>query len=81
MSNINPLVEKSAGVTAVAGSTAPTPLYGHFLTSNGILFLSYAEWIQVLGAIYVASLLIKAAKNGYQLLKEKITLRRNLGGK
>jgi len=47
------------GVVAVGASAAPTPIYGEFLTSHGFYALSYAEWIQVLGSVYVATLLVK----------------------
>ena len=47
------------GVVAVGASAAPAPIYGTYLTTHGIYALSYAEWIQVLGSIYVASLLVK----------------------
>ena len=51
------------GVIAVGAGATPTPIYGDFLATHGVLFLSYAECIQVLGSVYVASLLIKMAYN------------------
>ena len=46
-----------SGVAAAGASSAPTPIYGDYLTTHGAGLLSYAEWIQVLGSIYVAFLL------------------------
>jgi len=53
------VVVASSGTVAAGASSAPTNLYGEYLTANGIYFLSYAEWIQVLGAIYVFTLLCR----------------------
>jgi hypothetical protein len=47
------------GIAAAGASSAPTPIYGDFLTTHGMWILSYAEWIQVIGSIYVAFLLLK----------------------
>lgn len=47
------------GVVAAGASAAPAPIYGAYLTTHGVYALSYAEWIQVLGSIYVATLLVK----------------------
>lgn len=62
------IVEGVKGVTATAAATAPTlptavPVYGSYLTSNGIGLLSFSEIIQVLGAVYVSFLLLKALAN------------------
>lgn len=54
-------VERAVGVGAAGASAAPTPIYGAYLTSHGVWLLSYAEWLQVLGGIYVAVLLVKMA--------------------
>lgn len=51
--------DKAVGVTAAGASAAPSPVYGEYLTTHGVWLLSYAEWIQVIGAIYVATLLGK----------------------
>lgn len=59
----NSIVEGMKGSVAAGSITAPTPLYGSYLTSNGIWLLSYAEWMQVLGSIYVVYLLSKAFAN------------------
>jgi hypothetical protein len=34
-------------------------MYGDYLTTHGVWLLSYAEWLQVLGGLYVATLLVK----------------------
>lgn len=52
-------VDKVAGVAAAGASSAPAPVYGEFLTTNGFWLLSYAEWLQVLGAVYVVCLLLR----------------------
>ncbi len=52
-------VPVKVGVVAVGASAAPAPIYGTYLTTHGLSVLSYAEWIQVLGSIYVATLLVK----------------------
>lgn len=49
----------TTGVAAAGASSAPTPLYGTFLNDHGLMALSYAEWIQVIGCIYVLTLLYK----------------------
>jgi len=51
------------GVVAVGASATPAPIYGDFLATHGVWVLSYVECIQVLGSVYVASLLIKMAYN------------------
>jgi hypothetical protein len=52
-------IERVVGVSAAGASAAPTPMYGDYLATHGIWLLSYAEWLQVLGGLYVATLLIK----------------------
>lgn len=52
-------IERAVGVGAAGASAAPTPMYGEYLATHGIWLLSYAEWIQVIGAVYVATLLVK----------------------
>lgn len=71
-------VEKSVGVTAAGISTAPTPWYGavsgNYLDTHGIISLSWAEWIKVLGAIYILVLLIKmlhGKHKEYRVKKQK----------
>ena len=61
----DPIVEGMKGVAATTAATAPTvgPVYGSYLTTNGIGFLSFSEIIQVIGAIYVSFLLLKALAN------------------
>jgi len=51
------------GVAAAGASAAPAPMYGDFLVTHGMGILSYAEWLQVLGSIYVGVLLIKMTYN------------------
>jgi len=59
------IIEGVKGVTATTAATAPTvgPVYGSYLTTNGIGLLSFSEIIQVLGAVYVSFLLVKALAN------------------
>lgn len=52
-------IDRAAGVGAAGASSAPAPIYGEYLTTHGMWLLSYAEWIQVVGAVYVAVLLLK----------------------
>tara|TARA_R110000744_G_scaffold246942_1_gene363416 strand:- start:1130 stop:1375 length:246 start_codon:yes stop_codon:yes gene_type:complete len=61
----NQIIEGVKGVMATTAATAPTvgPVYGSYLTTNGIGLLSFSEIIQVLGAVYVSFLLIKALLN------------------
>lgn len=54
-------VDRAVGVGAAGASATPAPVYGEYLTTHGLGLLSYAEWIQVIGAVYVATLLIKMA--------------------
>ena len=54
-------VDRAVGVGAAGASATPAPVYGEYLTTHGLWLLSYAEWIQVIGAIYVATLLVKMA--------------------
>ena len=49
------------GVVAAGGSSAPPFIYGTYLANNGGDIISYAEMIQILGAVYVAFLLLKHA--------------------
>ncbi len=49
----------ASGTLAAATSYVPAHVFGQFLTTNGMGILSYAEWLQVLGGIYVFSLLIR----------------------
>jgi hypothetical protein len=71
----NHVVEGVKGSVAAGSITAPTPMYGSFLTTNGFGLLSYAEWMQVLGSIYVAYLLLKALSNSSvgKRLRDKIS--------
>tara|TARA_R110000772_G_C13310322_1_gene440434 strand:- start:30166 stop:30426 length:261 start_codon:yes stop_codon:yes gene_type:complete len=59
------IAQAAKGITATTAATAPTvgPVYGSYLTTNGIGLLSFSEIIQVLGAVYVSFLLIKALLN------------------
>ena len=59
----NSIVEGTKGSIAAGGITAPTPLYGSYLTTHGFELLSYAECLQLLGSVYVAFLLMKAIAN------------------
>lgn len=52
-------IDRILGVSAAGASSAPAPAYGEYLTTHGVWMLSYAEWIQVIGAVYVATLLTK----------------------
>jgi hypothetical protein len=57
----NLIDSKTAVATGTAGTlaaVAPTESYGDFLTSHGLFVLSYAEWIQVIGAIWVLCLIV-----------------------
>ena len=55
----------TSGVVVAGGSSIPAqkyqeiPRYGEALVNNGFWLLSWAEWIQVIGCIYVLSLLVK----------------------
>lgn len=73
--SLAPKTDVGLGLTATGASAAPAQVYGQYLTTHGIFILSYAEWIQILGAFYVAYLLLKVAKNGI------LTLRRNIKSK
>lgn len=53
--------DRAIGLGAAGASAAPTPAYGEYLTTHGVGLLSYAEWIQVIGAVYVLTLLCKMA--------------------
>ncbi len=76
MADINPItVERGAGLTASGAIVTPTPIYGHFLTTNGMLLVSWAEWIQILGAIYVIYLLGKVANGVFQAVWYKVKQR------
>ena len=59
----NHVIEGVKGLTAAGSITAPTPMYGNYLTTHGLELLSYAECMQVLGSVYVAYLLIKGLSN------------------
>lgn len=52
------------GTGAAGGVVAPTTIYGEFLTTNGFWMISLAEWMKVIGTMYIIlliiSLLIKA---------------------
>jgi polyferredoxin len=52
-------IDRAVGVGAAGASAAPAPVYGEYLTTHGLGLLSYAEWIQVIGAVYVATLLAR----------------------
>ena len=52
-------VQHTTGIVAAGVSSAPTPMYGDFLATHGLGLLSYAEWFQILGSIYVCFLLFK----------------------
>jgi len=54
----------------VAGGAAVSPatMYGDFLATQGFWLLSYGEWIRVLGALYIGTMLIKTL---YQFIKSK----------
>lgn len=56
---MTPTIERVSGLTAAGAGATPAPIYGTYLTTHGILALSFAECIQILGATYVAFLLIK----------------------
>jgi len=51
--------EATTGVTAAGASSTPVSVYGEWLLTHGIGVLSYAEIIQLLGAAYVLTLLLK----------------------
>lgn len=71
---------KTALVTGAAGTTvAVTPperiagaLNGDWLLTNGVGVLSWAEIIQVIGAIWVLCLIVDRAIVGIRLLKSSI---------
>lgn len=51
----------SVGVGAAGVSATPTTMYGDWLTTHGVGVLSYAEWLQCLGGLYIAVLLGRMA--------------------
>jgi len=46
------------GTGAAGGVVTPTPVYGDFLTTHGIWVMSIAEWMKVVGTIYIILLII-----------------------
>lgn len=56
-------IDRILGVSAAGASSAPAQWYGSvsgdFLVTHGVFGLSCAEWIQIIGAVYVATLLTK----------------------
>ncbi len=64
-------MESATGAVGAGGAvTAPTPeVLGPFLTTHFIGVLSYAEIIQIIGAIWVVFLAIKALRKGYLKIK------------
>lgn len=59
---ISNLINKqtTTGVASSGGIITPTQYYPELLTTNGWL-MPYAEWIKVIGAIYIVILIYKAA--------------------
>jgi len=78
---VNPVMTEravhSTGVAAAGASSAPAPFYGDFLTTHGVWLFSYAEVIQILGAVYVFCLLgtffgvFKGVKKLYNLIRNR----------
>lgn len=69
-------IEATKGALVTGGATIapgvdPT-VYGDFLATNGFLMLSYTNWIQIVGFIYVLKLLgfFRLIAWGYRKFKE-----------
>jgi len=71
------LATHGTGVAATGASVAPVPLYGDFLSTHGVLILSYAEMMQILASVYVFCLLgtffgvFKGVKKLYNLIRNR----------
>ena len=52
----------STGIVATGVSSAPAETYGNYLSTNGFLLLSYAEWMQIIGCVYIIFLIFKLLK-------------------
>lgn len=59
--------ELAPKIAASGVAISPSTIYGEFLATQGFFFLSYGEWIRVLGAIYIGTML---AKTIYQFVKK-----------
>ena len=59
--------ELAPKLAASGAAVSPSTIYGDFLATQGFLFLSFGEWIRVLGAIYIGTMLIKTI---YQFFKK-----------
>lgn len=65
--NVAGLIEKShylsakivANGSAATATIAPSDMFGNYLNSNFIGFLSYAEWMKVVGCLWIILLTIE----------------------
>lgn len=54
---IERVIQHTVGVGAAGGVLTPMPIYGDFLTTHGFWLMSYAEWMKVVGTVYITVLL------------------------
>lgn len=55
---VNNKINLFLSTSAAGGVVAPTEIYGSFLTNNGLWLLSYAEWMKVIGSLYISMMII-----------------------
>jgi len=55
-------IQNTVNVGAAGTAATPTEIFGQYLTTHGIYFLSYAELFQILAATWILILIFKAAR-------------------
>jgi len=68
---MTPAIETITGLTATGAVYSPSYMYGQFLVTNGFFYLSWEEWIKVLGAAWVAYLLVSGITSSIKTIIKK----------
>lgn len=58
--------------SAGAATLTPSQVFGDFLNTHGVWVLSYAEWIKVIGAVWVSILIVETVVKHSKALIKKV---------
>lgn len=62
----------AANGSAGAATLLPIDTFGQFLNAHGVWLLSYAEWIKVVGAIWISILIIETIGKYIKKIIERV---------
>lgn len=69
LNHLSPKIAVNSG--AGAATIVPTYSFGQYLNTHGIWVLSYAEWIKVIGCVWISLLIVEFLAKNIKLLISK----------